>query len=93
MDEEHGEALDLEGGYKMKEFWYLFWKNLKSALKFYFAFGAVVGLIVLIALACYALMNAIGAFYTVVVLIVFVIILSVLIGTALDIHRSKERYR
>ena len=93
MDEEYEEALDLEGDYKMKEFWYLFWKNLKSALKVYFAIGAVIGLIVLIVLACNTLMAAIGALYTIVVLVVFVIILSVLVGTALDMYWEKKGHR
>ena len=77
----------------MKEFWYLFWKNLKGALKVYFAIGAVIGLIALIVLACNALMAAIGAFYTIVVLVVFMIILGVLIGTALVMYWEKKEYR
>lgn len=77
----------------MKEFLYLFWKNLKGALKVYFAIGAVIGLIALIVLACNALMVAIGAFYTIVILAVFVTILGVLVGTALDMYWEKKGYR
>ena len=77
----------------MKEFWCLFWKNLKSALKVYFAIGAVIGLIALIVFVCNALMAAIGAFYTIVVLVVFVTILGILVGTALDMYWEKKGYR
>lgn len=77
----------------MKEFWCLFWKNLKGALKAYFAFGALFGLIALIVFVCNALMAAIGAFYTIVVLVVFVTILGVLVGTALDMYWEKKGYR
>ena len=93
MDEEYEEALDLEGDYEMKEFWYFFRKNLKDALKVYFAIGAATGLIALIVVACSALMAVIGAFYTIVVLVVFVTILSVLVGTALDMYWKKKGYR
>ena len=77
----------------MKDFWYLFWKNLKGALRVYFAIGAVIGLIALIVLACNALMAVIGAFYTKVVLVVFMTILGVLVGTALDMYWEKKGYR
>ena len=77
----------------MKEFWYLFWKNLKCALKVYFAIGAVIGLIALIVVIRNALMAVIGAFYTVVVLAVFMTILGVLVGTALDMYWEKKGYR
>ena len=77
----------------MKEFWCLFWKNLKGALKIYFVFGAIVGLIALIVLACNALIAVIGGFFTIVVLIVFMTIAATLVGTALDVHWEKKGYR
>lgn len=77
----------------MKEFWCLFWKILKDVLKVYFAFGVVIGLIALIVLARNALMAAIGTFYTIVVLAVFITVLGVLVGTALDMYWEKKGYR
>ena len=77
----------------MKEFWYLFWKNLKSVLKVYFAIGALFGLIALIVFVRNALIVAIGAFYTIVVLVIFVTILGVLVETALDMYWEKKGYR
>ena len=77
----------------MKEFWYLFWKNMKSALKVYFVLGALFGLIALIVFVCNVLITKIGAFFTIVDLIVFMTIMGTLVGTALDMYWDKKRYR
>ena len=77
----------------MKELWCLFWKILKDVLKVYFAFGVVIGLIALIVLARNALMAAIGTFYTIVVLAVFITVLGVLVGTVLYMYWEKKEYR
>lgn len=77
----------------MKDFWYLFWKNLKNALRVYFALGAVFGLIALIVFVCNALIAKIGAFLTMVGLIIFMTITGTLVGTALDMYWDKKGYR
>ena len=83
----------MEGDYEMKDFWHLFWRNLKSALKVYFILGAFVGIIALIVFVCNILIAKIGAFFTVVGLIVFMTITGILVGTALDMYWDKKRYR
>lgn len=77
----------------MKDFWYLFWRNLKSALKVYFALGALFGLIALIVFVCNALIAKIGAFFTIVALFVFMTVAATLVGTALDMYWDKKGYR
>jgi hypothetical protein len=93
LDEVAEEALDLEGGYEMKDFWCLFWKNLKYALRGYFVFGVFIGLVALVLFVCNVLMAKIGAFFTIVALIVFVTITATLVGTALDMYWDKKGYR
>lgn len=85
--------MDLEGDYEMKDFWCLFWRNLKSALKVYFALGVLFESIALIVFVCNILMDKIGAFFTIVALIVFMTIIGTLVGTALDMSWIKKRYR
>lgn len=77
----------------MKDFWWLFWKNLKNALRVYLVFGVLFGLIALIVFVCNALMAKIGAFFTIVALFVFMTIAATLAGTALDIYWDKKGYR
>ena len=77
----------------MKDFWYLFWRNLKNALRIYFVFGALFGLIALIVFVCNALMAKIGAVFTIVVLFVFMTITATLVGTAFDMYWDKKGYR
>lgn len=83
----------MEGDYEMKNFWHLFWRNLKRALKIYFALGALFGSIALIVFVCNILMDKIGAFFTIVALIVFMAIAGTLVGTALDMYWNKKGYR
>lgn len=87
------ETLDLEGDYEMKDFWRLFWRNLKNALRVYFVFGALFGLIALIIFVCNVLMAKIGAVFTIVALFVFMTITATLVGTALDMYWNKKGYR
>lgn len=77
----------------MKDFWCLFWKNLKNMLRVYFVFGTFIGLVALIAFVCNILMTKIGAFFTVVALIVFMTTAGTLVGTALDMYWDKKGYR
>ena len=77
----------------MREFWRLFWKNLENILRVYFVFGAFIGLIALIVFACNILMAKIGAFFTIVVLFVFMTIAATLVGTALDTYWEKKEHR
>lgn len=77
----------------MKDFWYLFWKNLKNALRIYLVLGAFIGAVALVAFVCNALMAKIGVFFTLVGLIVFMTIAGTLVGTALDIYWAKKGYR
>ena len=77
----------------MKDFCYLFWRNLKNALKVYFALGVVFGLVALIVFVCNVLIAKIGAFFTIVGLIVFMTITATLVGTALDMYWDKKGYR
>lgn len=73
----------------MKDFWCLFWKNLKYAL----VFGALIVLIALVAFVYNILMAKIGAFFTIVALFVSVTIITTLGGTALDMYWDKKGYR
>ena len=77
----------------MKDFWYLFWRNLKDALRVYFVLGALFGLIALIAFVCNILIAKIGVFFTVVGLFIFVAITGTLVGTALDMYWDKKGHR
>ena len=80
----------------MKDFWYLFWRNLKNALRVYFIFGALFGLIALIVFVCNALIAKIGAFFTIVTIValfVFMTVAATLVGTALDMYWDKKGYR
>ena len=77
----------------MKDFWHLFWKNLKSALKVYFVLGVFFGIIALIVFVCNILITKIGAFFTTVALIVFMTITATLVGTALEMYWDKKGYR
>ena len=77
----------------MKDFWCLFWRNLKNALRAYLLLGALFGLIALIIFVCNTLIAKIGAFLTIVGLIVFMTITGTLVGTALDIYWGKKGYR
>ena len=85
--------MGLEGDYEMKDFWYLFWKILKNALRVYFVLGAFIGLVALGAFICNALAAKIGVFLTLVVLIVFMTIAGSLVGAALDMYWDKKGYR
>jgi hypothetical protein len=93
LDEVAEEALDLEGDYEMKDFWCLFWRNLKNTLRVYLAFGAFIGFIALVVFVCNVLIAKIGAFFTIVALFIFMTIAATLVGTALDMYWDKKGYR
>lgn len=77
----------------MKDFWYLFWRNLKNALRVYFVLGALFGLVALVVFICNVLITKIGAVFTIVALFVFMTITATLVGTALDMYWDKKGYR
>ena len=87
------EALDLEGEDKMKDFWCIFWKNLKSILKVYLSLGSFIGAIALLVYVCNILMDYIGVVFTVIVMGVFITIVGILANTALEVYWEKKGYR
>lgn len=77
----------------MREFWFVFWKNLKSLLKAYFALGSFIGSIFLLIYVCEILAALIGLVATMIAMGIFVTIIGVLVNTFFEIRWGKRGYR